>query len=160
MCIKFVTPSGPHTTCCLREQAVRVFRIPVTSSLSNCSHVTLFGQQHSKECFFFHVEAPSASFYHCHGELSSSPFFSNSCCGVACILWCMVPMFSTTASCRGLGRAAASGAREVGTLPIAMHLQEPGEVDCQNQKVLSSKGKCVLHYKLQNYNGKFGIFST
>ena len=72
----------------------------------------------------------------------------------------MVPMFSTTASCRGLGRAAASGAREVGTLPIAMHLQEPGEVDCRNQKVLSSKGKCVLHYKLQNYNGKFGIFST
>ena len=56
--------------------------------------------------------------------------------------------------------AAASGAREVGTLPIAMHLQEPGEVDCRNQKVLSSKGKFVLHYKLQNYNGKFGIFST
>jgi len=91
MCIKFVTPSGPHTTCCPREQAVRVFRIPVTSSLSNCSHVTLFGQQHSKECFFFHVEVPSASFYHCHGELSSSPFFFQ------LMLWCCLhPMMHGT----------------------------------------------------------------
>jgi len=74
--------------------------------------------------------------------------------------WKHRSLHSSTAMMTRPAAATTSGAREVGTLPITMHLQEPGEVDCRNQKVLSSKGKCVLHYKLQNYNGKFGIFST
>ena len=162
MFIKFVTPSGPHTTCCLCEQAVRVFRIPVTSSssLSNCSHVSLFGQQYSKECFFFWRGSTVhfilalpwwavfiSFFFQLMLWCCLHPMMHGNNVFYHCIMWRARP-------------AAASGARAVGTLPIAMHLQEPGEVDCRNQKVLSSKGKCVLHYKLQNYNGKFGIFST
>jgi len=55
------------------------------------------------------------------------------------LTWKHRPLHSTIAIRARL--AAASGAREVGTFPIAMHLQDPGEVDCRNQKVLSSKKK-------------------